>query len=218
MQNNAVMMDQLQLDELPAAFCWTRMGVEAGEPLATIVERKEAERKSTGGIFLWGIGNAVGASIIELARRMPDPEVLFSPVKGRPRRVDRRPTRTVIWTAAETALGDRYQLPAGTRVFGGLGDRARIPPHYALVCASNEPLELRERGRVCMGGLANLRSGRRVGASQVTAVVRIATAAAGEGDYPVCLRARLVWPYFVRLLEPVVTSDIRAQESALGVA
>ncbi len=218
MQNDAQMSTQLQLDLLPAAFCWTRMGVEAGESLAAIVERKESERQATGGVFLWGIGNAVGAAVLELARRIPEPEVLFSPVKGRPRQVDAKPTRTIIWTTAVTVLGDRYQLPAGTRVMGGLGDRARIPPHYALVCASDEPLQLRERGRLRIAGLANLQSGRRVGASQVTAVVRIAAAATSDGDYPVCLRARLVWPYFLRLLDPVIVSDVRVQTSPLVVA
>jgi hypothetical protein len=59
---------------IPRDFCWTRFGTEAGEPIEQILERKEAERIATGGVFFWGIGNAVGRSISELVRRTDEPE------------------------------------------------------------------------------------------------------------------------------------------------
>jgi len=48
------------MKKLPNNFCWTRMGVEAGEELDRILFRKEYERKLNGGIFTWGIGSALG--------------------------------------------------------------------------------------------------------------------------------------------------------------
>ena len=58
-------MESEFLQELPTIFCWTRFGGEAGEPIEQILFRKEQERLANGGVFLWGIGNAVGPSIYE---------------------------------------------------------------------------------------------------------------------------------------------------------
>jgi hypothetical protein len=67
--------------------------------------------------------------------------------------------------------------------------------------------------------LRNLVSGHPVGASQVTAVVeRVADDLETQnGMYVVRLRARLVEPYFVRLVEPIVVSEAGAG-SELGDA
>jgi hypothetical protein len=73
--------------------------------------------------------------------------------------------------------------------------------HYALVCHRQQPLALEDEGTVDVGSLVNLLSGNRVGASQVTSVVRQVRTAARPLLYPVALRARLVAPYFVRLSE-----------------
>ena len=67
---------------LPEYFCWTRFGTEAAEPIDSILGRKERERVANRGIFVWGIGNAIGPSIRELLRREAQPEVLFSPIKS----------------------------------------------------------------------------------------------------------------------------------------
>ena len=66
---------------LPEAFCWTKFGVEAGEPPLSIFQRKELERRRNGGIFLWGIGQSIGPSLPDLLRVTPSPEVLFSPIR-----------------------------------------------------------------------------------------------------------------------------------------
>ena len=63
-------------------------GTEAGEEIGQMLQRKEQERAANGGIFIWGIGNAVGPSIRELVRRGPKPEVLFSPIKSAPKQQD----------------------------------------------------------------------------------------------------------------------------------
>jgi hypothetical protein len=69
---------------LPDCFCWTRFGTEAGQAIVHILQRKEQERSANDGLFIWGIGNAIGPSIRELVRRTNRPEVLFSPIKSSP--------------------------------------------------------------------------------------------------------------------------------------
>lgn len=97
-------------------------------------------------------------------------------------------------------------------------DRARA--HYALVCYSSEPLALSDHGHLAFGALHNLRSGARIGASQVTAVVVRDEGCSDGPEYQVALRARLVAPYFVVLREPDVirmgtpggaTADLRTR-------
>lgn len=186
---------------LPQAFCWTRFGSEAGQSIDEILRRKERERVANGGVFFWGIGNSISSGIRQLVLSTSGPEVLFSPIKGRARLVDREPSMVVGWAAAETMDGEPFELPPGTLVTsrGGTG-RA----HYALVCFSDVPLCRSESGpSLGFDGLRNLLSGRPLGASQVTAVV---SRNGGEGDgrqYTVPFRATLVAPYFVRLKAPL---------------
>ena len=185
------------------------MGTEAGETLDGILSRKELERQATGGLFLWGIGNSIGDAVEVLARRVREPEVLFSCTKTQARLIDVTPDRRVVWTGALTMPGHRYQLPRGTRVMGGVVDGRRLPPRYALVCASERPLDVADHGSLRFSELRNLVSGRPVGASQVTAVVERSDEASETSGttYVVRIRARLIEPYFVRLTDPVVVSD-----------
>ncbi len=192
---------------LPQHFCWTRFGTEAGEGIESIILRKEEERRINGGVFLWGIGNGIGPSMRELLRMEPAPEVIFSPIRSAPRKSDVVPEQVVVWTAARTLSGDKYQLPQGTvvtsRVSGGLS-RSR---HYALVCSAETPLRINCAGEeLAFGRLRNIITDRSIGASQVTAVVRHASREAGESpaNYPVAMRAWLVFPHFVELTDPLV--------------
>ena len=52
----------------PEYLCWTRMQVEAGQALESIIARKEIERRAGGGLFFWGVGNAPSTAINALAR------------------------------------------------------------------------------------------------------------------------------------------------------
>lgn len=197
-------MDWQMKTELPPSFCWTRFGPEAGEPVGGILERKERERRANSGVFYWGIGNALGPGISELIRTCDRPEVLFSAIRSRPRLKDLLPPVTVRWTMAETMAGERFQLPPQVIVHSARDSVDSTRPHYALVCASYDALDLHELGRLRFGALRNLRTGTPVGASQVTAVVRRLHLAEPEGvEYVVALRARLVAPYFVKLLGEV---------------
>jgi hypothetical protein len=192
---------------LPQIFCWTRFGTEAGEPIEQIIERKEAERRANGGVFFWGIGNSVSAGIVELVRRCERPELLFSPITSRPRRADVTPSRIALWTAGEAANGERLLLPPAVRVTSR-HDPSSKRGHYALVCASEQPLALADLGRLDFGTLTNLLSGNPVGASQVTAVVSRSDELVAAGkEYLVALRVALCAPYFIRLHEPILLGD-----------
>ncbi len=198
----------MAIDEqaIPRAFCWTRYGPEAGEPIEAILGRKETERLANGGVFYWGIGNSVGPGIEELLRRGRRPEVLFSPIMSKPREGDVAPSSIVAWSSGETSDGFRFALPRGVRVTSR-ADRASTSPRYALVCASAESLEMSDFGSLRFRTLRNLRSGNPLGASQVTAVVeRGGDTPVGGPEYTVTLRAALVPPYAVRLRDPVVVS------------
>jgi hypothetical protein len=201
---------------IPERFCWTRFGTEAGETIDEILERKELERRRNGGVFLWGIGNSVAGAMGELVRTSATSEVLFSPIKSRPRLVDACPDVLVAWTAAETADGQRYSLPANSVVISGHTATSGRQTRYALVCRSDSELVFEDAGfTVYVAALRNLVSGRPVGVSQVTAVVRRQVAPDFEGrPYPVVFRATLTYPYVVRLREPVPV-DLGAELASL---
>jgi hypothetical protein len=191
-------------DVLPRWFCWTRFGTEAGETIEAILERKEAERQANNGVFFWGIGNSIAPAVTELVRRVGEPEVLFSPIKSRPRQVDSAPACVVRWTLAEALSGGVFELPEYANVTSRWDPARPAARHYALVCSSAGPLEIDDATQISFGALRNLRSGAPLGASQVTAVVhRSDTGQGGGNDYPVAFRAALVAPYFVRLRGPV---------------
>jgi len=191
---------------IPNHFCWTRFGVEAGELPESILDRKERERVANEGIFLWGIGNAVGSAMRQLLRTSPKPEVLFSPIKSHPRLGDSAPPVTVAWTWGVTLDGDPFRVPEFSLVTSRYDPAKPRAEHYSLVCMSYKVLT----GSSCaeelsISDLRNLVSGRPVGASQVTAVVRKEHFASPRPTrYPVMIRAELVYPYFLRLRGPVV--------------
>lgn len=186
--------------QLPAAFCWTRFGTEAGEPIGAILERKEQERRANDGTFFWGIGNSVAPGLAALLKRCKRPEVLFSPIKGRPRPVDVAPATVISWRAGQTLDGKDFEIPTSALVTSrGSG---RCLGHYALVCSSSRPLAMADLGRLDFLALRNLLSGNPLGASQVTAIVkREESRPTSDMQYAVAFRAALAWPYFVRLTQ-----------------
>jgi hypothetical protein len=202
-------MHQRDPEPLPAAFCWSRFGPEAGEPLDQILLRKNAEREACGGTFYWGIGSAVGPALAALIAHTEEPEVLFSPIKSRPRPVDLCSPHIVRWSAGKGLFGDTVNLPAAVYVTSRWDPARPKTPRYALVCASDRPLLLEDRGELHFEALRNLVSSSPVGPSQVTAVVRggvVSRGATSGRTYPVSLRARLVWPYLIRLQAPTPVS------------
>jgi hypothetical protein len=192
---------------VPQCFVWTRFGTEAGQPIFEILRRKEKERSANDGIFYWGIGNAVGPSILELLSKSDEPEVLFSPIKSAPRRDDVAPESVVAWTAAAGLNGEPHRLP----IWSLITSRFNIgrPRHYALVCRSDFSLlgefeaSAPNLEKIAIGELTNLITGRPLGSSQVTAVVeRRVQKDPLSAEYSVKFRAKLVPPYFIQLSAP----------------
>lgn len=202
-------MNRRKLLPQSRTFCWTRFGTEAGEPIEDILSRKNREREDNDGVFYWGIGNSVAPALRALVAQTEHPEVLFSPMRSKPRSVDVAPSSLAQWIGGETLMGNRFRLPPTVRVTSRASDGARRS-HYALVCHSTEPLALNQRGELYVSQLRNLLSGSPIGASQVTAVVRVVEARAAGVSYPVAFRARLVAPYFVRL----TVADVGARDLA----
>jgi len=212
---------------LPEEFCWTKFGAEAGELPLSIFHRKELERYRNGGIFLWGIGQSVGPSLPELLRVTSTPEVLFSPIRTAAAARDRSPAQVALWCDAVGYDGRRYRLPKHTLVTSRVDPARPRSAHYALVCETGSPiLQLKDRGsRLALEALRNMRSGTALGASQVTAIVRrIRITAPPRVEYPVVARARLVYPYLVRLTRAIPVPEsyradrtgLEAFESAMG--
>lgn len=189
--------------ELPELFCWTKYGTEAGEDISGILARKEAERLASGGTFFWGIGNAIGPSVEALLAHAAEPQVVFTPMRSRPAARDVTPAQVAAWHGGTCLDGEPFELPDSSSV------TSRISPtrsyHYALVCHSEQPLAVGARRGPSFASthVQNLRSGSKVGASQVTSVVRrIACALAlMPSKYTVSFTAELVAPYFVRLTD-----------------
>lgn len=200
---------------LPKWFCWTRFGSEAGQSVNQILVRKEEERVANGGLFFWGIGNAIGPSVKGLLEWTSYPEVLFSPIRSAPHRKDVLPSAVIAWTSALTLTGDPFRLPRPSLITSKYDPSAPKYAHYALVCYSERPLAITGcKGELRFKHLRNLLTGRPVGPSQVTAVVRLQRKRQHGGPaYPIAIRVRLVYPYFLRLTRPVFLSN--AADSAI---
>lgn len=197
---------------IPKSFCWTRFGTEAGESIEQILSRKEVERQKNGGVFLWGIGNALGPSIRELIKCSASPEVLFSPIMSKPRIDDVSPPSVALWRKGRDLNGNVVDLPEGSKVTSRMPLNGSKVRHHALVCFSSSPLSLSSTSQeLPLARLQNLLTGRKIGASQVTAVVEMCgqDLSASSIRYPISIRASLVAPYFIDLLEPVFYSGAR---------
>ena len=202
---------------LPRRFCWTRYGTEAGETIEQVLERKECERARNGGVFLWGIGNAIGPSMRELLRLERTPEVIFSPIRSSPKREDAQPPTVIAWGAGRDLDGRPCRLPDWTVVTSRGPSGNRPHKHYALVCYSDTSLAVSTTPpALSFGGLRNLLSGSGIGASQVTAVVRYEHFAFGP-QYPAAIKTRLVAPFLLELCDPKVIAG-RKTESLSGVS
>lgn len=199
---------------LGSYVCWSRMQAEAGQRLESIVDRKEQERRAGSGVFFWGVGNAPPLIAGTLARAGLPVRVVFSIMKSRPKLVDVRPARTVVWRRFIDANGVERDLPAHALVTSRAdGEAGPKRVHYALMCYSQDPLELRVGGSPFdptafrnAGG-----TGAPVGNSQVTALVKQVAPEGAAGGYEVNLSAWLTGSYWVRLTAPVEITPLKKE-------
>lgn len=198
------------MTELPPAFCWTKIGVESGEDLNIIIRRKEWERQLGEGYFFWGIGQHVAKSAQAATGNAEPLPALFSPMLSKPKAIDISPGKIVLWNGWMDARGYARPLPMHCLVTS----RAFLPSgkkkerHYALVCFSNRDLN-EQQADICVvpRDLRNTATGRHLGASQVTAVVRkphLADNFCDARSYSVSFTAQLRAPYCVRLAQPML--------------
>lgn len=197
---------------LPLAFCWTKYGTEAGEGADSILRRKDDEREKNGGLFLWGIGNAIGPSVRQLVDEVGSPQVVFTPMLSRATQKDVAPAGVARWHSGLGLDGKAFQIPTSAVVTSRLGNSRGW--HYALVCRSLLPLAPLSARNIAPSSFAstevqNLRSGAGVGPSQVTSVVRRVPGRVGADGrrYRVSFVADLVHPYLVRLTECSITTS-----------
>jgi hypothetical protein len=199
---------------MPPAFCWSKMGVEAGESLSAICARKDSERESNGNIFLWGIGSSIRPSLEVLLATTRDPEVWFTPIIVPPAPRDVSPKRVVRWIAGVALDSSRYEVPPGVLVTSRWSERGGAPRHYALVCKRSKPLDpMGDEGAFTRDEVRNLRTGSVVGASQVTSVVAHTDSLPGGPRYRAAFRATLVYPYLVTLTRALPTAVASASSS-----
>lgn len=194
-----------EAEDLDDYVCWSRMQAEAGQGLDAIVARKETERRTGDGLFLWGVGNAPAVAITALARMGLKVPAVFSVMKSRPKAVDVAPARTFAWRRYQDELGTERPLPDHV-IVTSRGDAAGGPKraHYALMCFSPRPLSLERGTPFPVSSYRNAGgNGAPVGASQVTALLRRMEPADTGGDYEINMRAWLTGGYWVRLADPV---------------
>lgn len=190
--------------ELPTAFCWSKMGDEAGQPLAGILARKDAERALSGGVFYWGIGASLGQSIWSFVEETECPQILFSPMRSKAKAIDANPDRVFAWTAYLDRSGKKRFLPEQALVTsrGTMGDKVK-KHHYALVCERANDFKTDFDCSLRWSELRNYNSGSKLGYSQVTAIVRRGKPRPQCHSYSIRFSARLVAPFFVTLVDPV---------------
>jgi len=198
----------MSLKHLPPTFCWSRIGSETSEDLATLVLRKEWERRLGGGRFLWGISQSLGSSAQVAALRTGSLLALFSPAASRPRAPERKREDALVWNAWIDASGQVRQLPLHVFVTSRTtwpSGRAR-EQHHALVCASPTELSIGSNLKVYPDRLRSVSTGKIPCASQATIVVdRVDRAGeAARRAFPIALTVELEAPYFVRLAQPTL--------------
>jgi len=186
---------------LPTAFCWTKMGHEAGQSLEAIVARKDAERESGDGLFFWGIGTALGQRVWKFIESEGRPRAFFSPMKAKPKPVDVRPQQVFSWTAYLDRRGNKHPMPEHVFVTSRGNSRKH---HYALVCRKNRSLLSDTCRSLDWDRLRNYGETSRLGFSQVTAIVDFKKSVLSTGfRYEISFEAELVPPYYVTLVDPL---------------
>ena len=193
--------------------CWTRMQAESGQPLASIVQRKEYERRYGDGYFFWGVGNAPALAINPLARKQIRVPVIFSEMKSKPKPADTHPTRVLVWRRYLDIDGTEHPLPDHVLVTSkATVTRAmKLRGYYALMCFTDRRLELAE-GAAGFDHLSYRNASKHcapVGPSQVTALLQLTdpddeSSPTLTTSYRANFHAWLTGSYWVRLSDPAL--------------
>lgn len=188
---------------IDAPFVLTKPGVEAGESLAAIVARKEAERAAGKNVFWWGVGSSLGPAVVKAAQSVGGKlQIVFViPNKiSRPKEHDASPEQVFRWTQWQNQNGVVRDVPS----FANVTSRGHNlkSAHYALVCYSETPLKLDINGQAFDPSLCRTALGKVPGSSMVTALVWGDLTAPGHigAQYRIAFRATLISPWQARLV------------------
>ncbi|MDE1865636.1 MAG: hypothetical protein KGH94_03310 [Candidatus Micrarchaeota archaeon] len=181
------------------------MQAESGQELGTIILHKELERELGSGRFYWGIGNALGPSLPVLVNKTKHPEILFSIMKSRPKTIDSNPNAVSLWSEYIDESGHPRPLPEYVLILSRAITKSGMKKRsYALVCHSDITISLSHGTHIDISHLRNLSGqGRKVGFSQVTAIVEHTSSVDRGISYEINLRALLKPPYLIKLAHPV---------------
>ncbi len=185
-----------------AFFIWTKMQTESGVNLPAIIALKEMERIAGEGEFWWGVGSAPSRSAMREAidKSNGTLPILFSIMLSRPQKKDVAPGDVYSWTAWED--DNRISHPLPEHVLAVSRGRDEKKSHNALVCRSSVPIAIGNHGPFDPSRCQN-RSGRSVGASQVTALLQgDIDGDHSPGIYHFGFRATLIEPWVVKLVKP----------------
>jgi hypothetical protein len=206
--------------ELSEIVCWSRMHAHAGQNLSLILARKELERRTGEGLFFWGVGNAPGQSLTQVAKAALNVDVVFSLMKSQPKAADVSASEIFVWRRYFDMHNYERPLPIHSLITSR-GYAAGQPRrgHYALMCRADRPLTLGDFGIFDPSAYRNVsRVGAPVGSSQVTALLRRVNEEGPHSDYRINFYAKLVDSYWVKLSDPVRLSDNRRIEMARELA
>jgi hypothetical protein len=196
------------------------MGPEAGQPLHAILARKDAERQLGKGVFFWGIGSSLGSRMWSFTDSVVRPQVIFTPMRAKPKEIDVSPKRVCVWRNYIDRYGTKYPMPNHVLVTGRVADSGPIERvHYALVCKKETPLVGDTWPKLSWNVLTNFGLNSKVAYSQVTALVQVGTNSNSipeTPEYEVVCVADLVAPYHVRLADPVELPQTVLQEINRG--
>jgi hypothetical protein len=181
------------------------MGTEAGQRLESIIRRKELERVAGDGVFVWGIGNSLAGSARELLKTRSSVPVLFSPILSKPKAIDVKPTRLLLWNKYLDENGIIQKLPEHVLVtsHGGSENNNRHKRCYGLFCHNKESILFENEGSIDYNRLCNAFSSKPLGFSQVTAFVRKCNSLSDRPakPYPVVFSANLFGPLCAQLVD-----------------
>jgi hypothetical protein len=195
------MEGEMAIADIPSRFVWTKIQADSGQTIDRILLRKELERQA-GGTFWWGIGQAPKGEKIRLLG--DGPSAFFSLMRADPHKRDSHPDGVLIWEHYVLGAGKTTPLPPHVVVISRAHDSNGIlkSRYYALVCENSDGIPRSAGGTLDVGTLHNV-GGRRIGSSQITAVVERTPERKDEsGQYRITARARLVAPFAVMLAAP----------------
>jgi hypothetical protein len=205
---------KFRLDSMPEAFCWTKMGTEAGQSLDTILRRQELERRVGDGVFAWGIGSSLGGTAKLAMQESAEGkiDVFFTQMKSAAKQIDIEPSQVLLWLRYVDENDQLVDLPNHIIITsrGKTSQAGTKRSHYALICNGQDDITVSTNiEAIDANRTRNYVSLNPLGASQVTAVVRYQEKLQDlpEKLYPITFRAKLHGSGFVRLASPVILKD-----------